>query len=71
MIRHPVAEYRLDLLLDLVPYLLVSLSRLGLDSAGFDVMHLTLDIVFLPLLTHNRFQSGSVLDPLNHAGGPS
>jgi hypothetical protein len=71
MIRHPIAKYRLDLLLDLIPYLLMSLPHLCLDSAGFDVMHLTLDIVFLPLLPHNGLQSGSILDPLYHASGSS
>jgi hypothetical protein len=47
--------------------LLVCLAHLGCSGLLLYVLHLSLYVVFSPSLTNNRFQSGSVLDPLNQA----
>lgn len=57
VVSHPHAQDRLNLLFDLVPYGFMGLPLFKLDSACFDFLHLAPDVMLLPLLTNDRFQS--------------
>ena len=63
--RKPIAENRLDILLDLIPDLCVRLTLSQVLRLLLDLLHLTLDVVLLPVVPYNTLQCVSVLDPLN------
>ncbi len=71
VIGHPISKDRLDFFLDFIPNLLMSFTLLEIDGLLFNIMHLSLDVMALPLLTNDRLKCGSILYPFNHTSGSS
>jgi hypothetical protein len=47
----------------------MSFSLFEVDSFLFNIMHFSFKIMSLPLLTNDRFKSGSILNPFYHTSG--
>ena len=45
----------------------MSFSLAEIDGLLLDLLHLSLDIVFLPVVTHDTLERVSVLNPLNQS----
>ena len=67
VVCEPVAQYRLDVLLDFVPNLGVSVAHTQVCGFFLDFLHLTFDVILLPVVADDAFEGIGVLDPFDEA----
>jgi len=67
VVSEPVAQHWLDVLLHLVPNLRVGLALTQILRLLLNLLHLALNVVFLPVVAHYAFERVRVLDPLDQA----